>query len=66
MASFLTILLIAAMAATLITLLMGIIGMVKTDKNSPARSNQLMRWRIYFQAIAVIIFGLLLLMGKHS
>lgn len=66
MASFLTILLIAAMAATLITLLMGIIGMVKTDKNSPARSNQLMRWRIYFQAVAVIIFGVLLLMGRSS
>lgn len=65
MASFLTILLIAAMAATLITLLMGIVGMVKTDKHSPARSNQLMRWRIYFQAIAVILFGLLLWMGKH-
>lgn len=66
MASFLTILLIAAMAATLITLLMGIIGMVKTDKNSPARSNQLMRWRIYFQAVAVIIFGVLLLIGRSS
>lgn len=57
MIPLLTILVALAMLATLGILLAGILGIGHGD---PARSNRLMRWRIIFQAIALLLFMLLL------
>lgn len=57
MIPLLTILVALAMLATLGILLAGILGIGHGD---PARSNRLMRWRIIFQAVALLLFMLLL------
>lgn len=56
----LKILLIGAMAATLITLIMGLLTMFKAGHEADERSNKMMRLRILFQAIAILLFSLLL------
>lgn len=53
-------LLIIAMTATAGALIIGIINMFKTDPEADERSNKMMRWRIFFQALAILIFSLLL------
>ncbi|MEL7129085.1 MAG: twin transmembrane helix small protein [Pseudomonadota bacterium] len=55
MSGVLTILLYIAAAALFIVLALGIINLVRTDDRQASRSNQLMRWRIGVQAIAVLI-----------
>lgn len=57
---FLTILLYIAAAALLVVLALGLFNMTRKDAKQASRSNQLMRWRVGIQAIAV---GLLVLMG---
>ncbi|MGE0716268.1 MAG: twin transmembrane helix small protein [Alphaproteobacteria bacterium] len=63
MQTFLTILLVLMMIATLGVLGAGIVGMIRGG-NDPRRSNALMRYRVLFQAGAVLIFGLILWMMK--
>ena len=63
MHTFLIILLVIAMAATLGVLLFGMVGMA-SNANDPARSNRLMRWRVIFQAGALVIAMLLISMLK--
>ena len=53
----LTILTALAMLGTLGVLFAGILGM---SRNDPARSNRLMQWRIVLQAVALLLFALLL------
>ena len=48
------------MLATLGVLLAGVIGLARGG-GDPARSNQLMRWRVILQASALLLF--LLVMG---
>ena len=55
----LIILLVAAALATLFVLVRGVVGMVHDQ--SGARSQQLMRQRVMFQAIAILLAVLLLL-----
>ncbi len=57
MITFLTILVGAAMLATLGVLLAGVAGVSRGD---PARSNRLMRWRVILQAVTLLLFVLLL------
>ncbi|GAA0738427.1 twin transmembrane helix small protein [Sphingomonas japonica] len=70
MQTFLVILLIAAMLATVVALVRGIVIFLKTTEAdlkgegpsvSATRSNKMMQARILFQAIAVIIVVLLLM-----
>ncbi|WP_376099983.1 twin transmembrane helix small protein [Roseomonas sp. CCTCC AB2023176] len=61
MTTFLTILLVLAMGATLVTLFMGMVGMVGGGDSGGQRSNTLMRYRVLFQGAALVIFALLLL-----
>lgn len=56
----LKILLMGAMAATFITLVMGLLTMFKAGHKTDERSNKLMRLRIIFQALAILFFSLLL------
>jgi len=61
MQPLLTGLLVVAALATLFVLAKGVIGMVQ-GSSSPERAQELMRKRILFQAVAVLIAVILLLM----
>jgi predicted permease len=57
----LTILMFLAMVAVLAILGIGVFGMLNPQKHTPKRSNRLMRWRIFFQALALLFFAGLLI-----
>ncbi len=63
MTTLLVILLIAAAGATLFVLVKGVIGMAQQKDISGQRSQDLMRKRVLFQAIAILIAVLLLLLA---
>lgn len=56
----LKILLVGAMFATVVTLTLGLFNMTKEGKGAGERSNKMMRLRIFFQALAILIFSILL------
>ena len=64
MQTLLIILIVAAAGATLFVLVKGVIGMAQGKDVSGARSQDLMRKRVMFQAIAIIFVVLLLLLGS--
>ena len=75
MSIFLTILLIAAMIATVTMLVRGIVVFLKTTEAdlkagaagpsaSGLKQNKMMMGRIFFQAIAVIIAALIMLLAR--
>ena len=59
----LTILLVAAMAATLYVLIRGVIAMASGKVGSSERQQQWMRRRVMFQAIAIVFVILILLVA---
>jgi hypothetical protein len=61
--TFLTILIALPMFGTLGVLFAGLFGMVRGGGN-PARSNQLMRWRVILQGAALLLFALLMTLLK--
>jgi hypothetical protein len=61
--TFLTILIALLMLGTLGVLFAGLFGMVRGGGN-PARSNQLMRWRVILQGAALLLFALLMTLLK--
>jgi len=63
----LILLLIAAVGATAFVLVKGVIGMAQQKDITGQRSQQLMRQRVLFQAVAIVIVVLILLLasGKH-
>jgi hypothetical protein len=60
MQTLLIILLVLAAGATLFVLVKGVIGMAQGNDPTGARSQDLMRKRIFYQAIAIVIVVLLL------
>ncbi len=56
------VLMFIVMLATVGVLLAGVFGMARGS--DPARSNQLMRWRIMLQAGALILFAILMMILK--
>ena len=56
--TFLVIVIALLMLATLGVLFAGLFGLVRGGGN-PARSNQLMRWRVILQGAALLLFALL-------
>lgn len=75
MTTFLAILLIAAMIATVFMLVRGIVAFLKTTEEdlksghtgpsaSALKQNKAMSGRIFFQAIAVVIAALLMLLAR--
>jgi hypothetical protein len=70
MTTFLAILLIAAMIATVVALVRGIVIFLKTSteevrgeggpSQSALRSNKMMQFRIFFQALAILIVVVIL------
>lgn len=65
MQTFLTILLVVLMLATLAVLGAGVVGMIR-GSNDPRRSNALMRYRVLFQMAAILVFGLILWLMKQQ
>jgi len=67
MTILLVLLLIAAMGATAYVLVKGVIGMAQQKDITGERSQQLMRQRVLFQAVAIVIVMLILLLasGRH-
>lgn len=63
MQTFLTLLVVAAMLATLGVLGAGLVGMARGRDG--AASNRLMRYRILFQFVALGLFAVLMLLLKH-
>lgn len=61
--TFLIVLLVLAAGATVYVLVQGVIGMVNQKDITGQRSQELMRKRVMFQAIAILIAVLLLLMA---
>jgi hypothetical protein len=64
MVTILTVLVILGMIATLGTLIAGMIGVARKDPNA-GRSNRLMRMRVIFQGITLVLFALLLLASQR-
>jgi FlaG/FlaF family flagellin (archaellin) len=67
MSVFLMILIFAAAGATLYVLVKGVVNMAQQKDITGQRSQQLMRQRVLFQAVAIVLVVLFLLMasGKH-
>lgn len=63
---FLKVILVLAMVGTVISLIFGLFNMFKKGQEAGARSNQMMRFRIFFQALAILIFSLLLFSKAKS
>jgi Hypoxia induced protein conserved region len=63
MTTFLSVLVVIAMLATLGVLIAGMVGMVR-GTNDPRRSNRLMRYRVMLQAVALALFALLMTLLK--
>ncbi|MFN3912885.1 twin transmembrane helix small protein [Hyphomonas sp.] len=47
-----------ALAGIVVVLALGIVNLVRQDENQPSRSNKLMRLRVMFQAIAILLLVL--------
>lgn len=62
MQTIVTVLLILAMLGTLGILFAGMFGLARGQDG--ARSNTLMRWRVWLQGIALILFVILMLMTR--
>jgi hypothetical protein len=64
MPTFLFILILIAAGATLFVLAKGVIGMASGKDITGARSQQLMRKRVMYQAVAIVLVILFLLMAS--
>jgi NADH:ubiquinone oxidoreductase subunit 6 (subunit J) len=62
MKTFLTVLLVLALIATLGVLLTGVVGMIRGG--DPRRSNKMMRMRVVMQGVALAILAALMLLVK--
>lgn len=68
MSMILLVIVIAGILATLISLGLGVFNLItsKGEKKRALLSNKLMRWRIIFQVITLIIFTAFLIFTKKS
>lgn len=63
MKTFLTVLVVLLMFATVAVLIAGMVGLVRGG-GDPRRSNRLMRWRVILQGAALILFAILMSLLK--
>ncbi len=63
---FLNVLMVAALLTVAVTLVLGMVNMLKTDKASQIKSNKLMRIRVMAQAAAIGILFLALYLKKNT
>jgi hypothetical protein len=65
MGTFFFFAMIGAIGAVLLSLVLGLVTMVRSGEAGAKRSNKLMRWRIGLQALALLLFALaMMLSGK--
>lgn len=65
MTGFIVVLLVVAMIATLGVLLVGVFSMARGGEFNRRYSNKLMRYRIVCQAVALVLFAILMVvLGK--
>ena len=62
--SFIFIALILALGATLAALLFGLFALFKGGEFNHRYANRAMQWRITLQAIAIILFTVMLILGR--
>ncbi len=61
----LKIVLVIALVGTAGVLIMGVFNLFQDGQKASERSNKMMRYRIFFQALAIVVFSLLLfIQGK--
>lgn len=63
MTTFLQYALFAAMGATVVSLVIGLVHFFRTSEEAREKSNKMMRYRIIFQGVALVIFAALLVAG---
>ena len=63
--SALQIILVLFMAATLVVVVIGVIAMAINGKLNKNHSNKLMRLRVLFQAIAVLVFVIIIWLARN-
>ena len=66
MPTFLFVLIVIAAGATLFVLAKGVIGMAQQKDLSGQRSQALMRKRVFYQAIAIVLVVLFLLVASNK
>ncbi len=66
MQTFLMVLIAAAALATLFVLVKGVIGMAQGKDITGVRSQSLMRQRVMFQAVAIILVILFIMVARGS
>ena len=66
MNTILTYLMIVALGAIIIILVLGVVNMLRNSSDQQRQSNKLMQWRVVAQGIALILFTLLLFLGKKN
>ena len=59
------IILVLFMIATLVVVVVGVIAMAVNGKLNKNHSNKLMRLRVLFQAVAILIFVLLIWLARN-
>ena len=63
--STMQIILVLFMAATLAVVVVGVIAMAINGKLNKNHSNKLMRLRVLFQALAILIFVIIVLLARN-
>jgi len=69
MTTLFTILVALAMFGVVGVLFAGLVGLARGGSDAsgnPGRSNLLMRWRVVLQAVALVLFALLLTILRHG
>lgn len=64
MTTFLVVLLVASMLATLGVMFAGMLGLVRNETAGGARSNTLMRWRVILQGVTIVLFLIVLAVAR--
>ena len=64
MATVLMILVVLSMLGTLGVMFAGMLGLVRSEEGGGVRSNRLMRLRVVMQGVTLVLFLLLLLVGR--
>tara|TARA_X000000368_G_C22647986_1_gene543920 strand:- start:105 stop:299 length:195 start_codon:yes stop_codon:yes gene_type:complete len=59
------IILVLFMAATLVVVVIGVVAMAINGKLNKNHSNKLMRLRVLFQAIAVLVFVIIIWLARN-
>jgi len=59
-------LMFAALGATVVVLILGILNMLLGKRGEAVRSNKLMQWRVAAQVTALLLFTMILFLGKKN